>query len=247
MSVQNRSQKRVQKRDKHNVIDLSERRAEIEARKEQAGVTGKLREALAKRLDVEQAKIAVSTSLISIVVLATFANNSIWTTETRGSANSSSIAMRSNEDRGIASVSATGLADSERAVTRELARRELDSRSTLGRRPSSLDELALGFLEGKYSMRLERGKIQSLEFASGGATSDEPKYVDRVRFLEQMRELLPVRFDRLAKGQGDEPRMETYELLSKDSDRAQANVEFRMDEMGRLLSMKVRVPQYARN
>ena len=228
--------------ERRNVIDLAERRRDFTPTVDPPATSLRL------RLDMEQAKIAISTSLISIVVVVTFANSSIWSTGPTP-AIASAAESPATQSRGIASLPGkpSGL---EEAFVRTLAAHDLMPGASVGRRPSSLDRLTLGFLEGKYAVRLDQGKLSSLEFNGQSASGDAPKFVDRVRFLEQNRELLPVAFDRLAKVSGaGASGLEVYDLLrlGSDVDVSAAKVEFRMDGTGRLLSMKVHVPHVAFN
>jgi hypothetical protein len=227
-----------------NVIDLSERRANTVEKSQ--GLEQRLR----LRLDMEQAKIAISTSLISIVVLtATVANKSLWSTgseQARGTASESS-ALADGSSRNIASLAAASVPEGEVSLAHRLAVDGLASDTSFGRQPSTLDQLALGFLEGKYALFLEGGKIHGLQFNSQADAGDAPKFVDRIRFLEQNRSLLPVAFDRLARSASDEPGLEAYELLRNGVEAPLAKVEFRMDEAGRMLSMKVHIRRVALN
>src|SRR5262245_26139555 len=84
------------------------------------------------RLDLEQAKVAVSTSLLSIVILVTMANNSLL----NGAASNAPEAVAT---RGIASVQDRSAADSRELIS-DLAKRELSPGASVGRRPSSVDK-----------------------------------------------------------------------------------------------------------
>ena len=225
-------------KDQNNVIDLAERRSEAQDDGENAAASPNSR--LRLRLDMEQAKIAITTSLISVVVLVTFANNSLLSFKEPAAANEGGRSVASVASREEQTQAETGLA-------KRLADSGLRDEDALGRKPSSLDQLALGFLEGKYALRLQQGKLQGLEYSSDEAGGQSPMLVDRVRFLEQNRELLPVSFDRLAKAASDEPRTELYELLRDGAQAPLAMVEFRLDEAGRMLAMKVRVRKVAQN
>lgn len=212
--------------NKDNVIDMTSRVQEPE--------TIERMKSLKARFDLEHAKIALSTSLLSVVVLVTLANKNLMTSEQANPVQSG---------RGIASVP-TGTTDAEDSLVKALSKKELGSHA-LGRRPSSLDSLVFGTLEGKYAIRLDHGKLQELEFsASPGVDSevDRPKHIqNRAEFINQNHELMPVPFDKAVwidrQSLGDTT-TEIYQLVNEVS-RPVATVEFKLDQAGRMLSMKV--------
>lgn len=211
--------------EKSNVIDMTERIQAPDAME-------RLRH-LKVRFDIERAKVALSTSLLSIVVLVTLANNDLMS--------STQVEPVNQGGRGIASVS-TGTSDAEDEFVRALARRDLQSEDAIGRKPSSLETLAFETLEGKYSVRLENGKLAELEFTETTTGDDSPKHIDDfAKFFDKNRELLPVAYDKPvrinhAAADGGEVK-ETYQLINEIS-RPVANVEVRKDAAGRLLSMR---------
>lgn len=207
---------------KSNVIDMTERLQDTES--------GERMKSLKMRFDLEHAKIALSTSLLSVVILVTLANRNLMTNEQ----------PREVGSRGIASVP-TGTSEAEDSLVKSLAKHELAS-TALGRQPSSVEALAFGQLEGKYAVRLANGKLSELEFSDATAQGDRPKQIDdRGAFLDSHRDVLPVAYDKSIKVdsqmQGDNV-VETYQLINPVS-RPVANVEFKLDSSGRLLAMRV--------
>ena len=216
----------MKKPNKDNVIDMTERIQEPDARERLKN--------LKVRFDLEHAKIALSTSLLSVVVLVTLANRNIMS-------NTEPVEIV-KQARGIASVP-TGTSDVEDILVRELAKKDLHA-SGIGRKPSSIEALAFGQLEGKYAVRLENGKISELEFSDVTSQGDRPKHIeDRAGFLDSHRDLLPVAYDKSIKidsevaAQAGET-TEVYQLVNSVS-RPVASVEFRLDSAGRMLSMRV--------
>ncbi|RYZ71804.1 MAG: hypothetical protein EOP05_11675, partial [Proteobacteria bacterium] len=174
--------KKQNKDIKNNVIDLTTRAQEPE--------TIERMKSLKMRFDLEHAKFALSTSLLSIVVLVTLANKNLM------SSDAGAEPVRAG--RGIASVP-TGTTDAEDSLVRVLAKKELSSHA-VGRRPSSLEKLSFGTLEGKYAVRLDNGKLAELEFSNntgGDSETDRPKHIqNRAEFIDQNHELMPVAFDK---------------------------------------------------
>jgi hypothetical protein len=209
---------------KDNVIDMTERIQEPD--------TLERMKFLKVRFDLEHAKIALSTSLLSVVILMTLANRNLM---------SNSAPAEMKPSRAIASVP-TGTSDAEDSLVQTLAKHELSADSSMGRQPSSIESLAFGQLEGKYAVRLANGKLSELEFSDVTSQGDRPKHIDdRGHFLDSHRDILPVAYDKSIKidsqTTGDST-LETYQLVNEVS-RPVANVEFRLDAAGRMLSMRV--------
>ena len=225
--------KKQNKDIKNNVIDLTTRAQEPE--------TIERMKSLKMRFDLEHAKFALSTSLLSIVVLVTLANKNLM------SSDAGAEPVRAG--RGIASVP-TGTTDAEDSLVRVLAKKELSSHA-VGRRPSSLEKLSFGTLEGKYAVRLDNGKLAELEFSNntgGDSETDRPKHIqNRAEFIDQNHELMPVAFDKavwIEREPSGESVTEIYQLVDKVS-RPVGTVEFKLDSAGRMLSMKVASTQLA--
>jgi hypothetical protein len=218
-----------------NVIDMTERIQEPDF---------KLRlKNLKVRFDLEQAKIAISTSLLSIVVLVTMANNNLLSTNLESG-------MSTQASRGIASVP-TGTTDAEDNFIHELGHHELTSAAGLGHKSSALDELTMGTLEGKYSVKIRDGKVSTLEFSATDTAPDaKPTLIsDLTSFLDANRALLPVEYSRSLKV-GREARgesfTETYQLVDRVS-KPVGRVQFVVDAQGRLLAMHVGPDQIVPN
>ena len=213
---------------KNNVIDMTERMQEPDQK-------ARLKN-LKVRFDLEQAKVGLSASLLSIVFLVTLANNNLM----------KSTDTTQAQSRGIASVP-TGTTEEEDSFVRDLAKRELSQHAIVAKQPSEIEKLAFGLLEGKYAVRLENGKLRELAFSQ---SSSLPKLVANLgQFLETHKDLMPVRFDKTVKvsqNQKDGESDEVYQLVDSVS-RPVANVQFHLDNEGRLISMKVSHQQVASN
>lgn len=125
----------------NNVIDMTER---IPSAIDRLGLSG-----LKVRFDLEHAKIAVSTSLLSIVILVTLANNNLMTSINPVVTPLDEAVPSSRGSRGIASVPganqvAAAIPEYPQLV-KALARRGLGPTASVGQTPSALDRLAFGF------------------------------------------------------------------------------------------------------
>jgi hypothetical protein len=180
-------------------------------------------------------------TLASVVMMATAVN--FFVSRSNDSA-SDMVAMNTHgvQSRSLASVGDAGRSLRDQRFEKDLAKKlsKLSSRdiASVGRAPSNEDRLRFGYLEGKYALRMNSGKISEIEFAS---SPDAPKYLnDRVEFLKSHKELMPVDFE-VARNVSREvlPKsiQETYQLVQNDQ--VGAEVRFELDLYGRLISMKV--------
>jgi hypothetical protein len=227
-----------------NVIDLTKRiqaRAETEA--EIAIATGQKPRVT---WDIERTKVAVATSLLSVVLLVTLANNNVLSgggaeTNTVETEFASVTTETIRPSRGIASVSGTGMALAEQDVVKRLASHELTAEG-VGRPPSSVEAFVFGTLEGKYAVKLADGKVHGIEYSAQDDVDTPPTSVSNLSaFLVENRGIMPVQFDRairVGREKSGQIVRESFELID-DSLAAKANVEFELDSSGGLLAMKI--------
>ncbi len=220
----------------NNVIDMTER---IPSAIDRLGLSG-----LKVRFDLEHAKIAVSTSLLSIVILVTLANNNLMTSINPVVTPLDEAVPSSRGSRGIASVPganqvAAAIPEYPQLV-KALARRGLGPTASVGQTPSALDRLAFGFFEGKYAVRLHAGKIREIEFSSESNVADAKQIANPLKFLETQRDLLPEYAHTVKVGDSRDgaDHIKTFELVNEVSIPV-AKVEFRVDDESRLLGMRV--------
>jgi hypothetical protein len=220
----------------NNVIDMTER---IPSPLDRLGLSG-----LKVRFDLEHAKIAVSTSLLSIVILVTLANNNLMTSINPVVVPIDEAVPNSRGLRGIASVPGADQVASaipeDPLLVKTLARRGLGPTASVGQSPSALDRLAFGFFEGKYAVRLHAGKIREIEFSSESNVSDAKEIINPLKFLETQRDLLPefARTVKVGDSRDGADQIKTFELVNEVSIPV-AKVEFRVTDESRLLGMRV--------
>lgn len=217
---------------KDNIIDLTSRMAPQQEKRP-------LNRNLKLRLDLEQAKIAVSTSLISVVLLVTLANNALLAPK---ASEAQSVAVSTTiPSRGIASVS-IGAPEEERALVKHVASLSLNETASIGRKPSRLDEFSFGYLEGKYHVEGENGKVAEVEFSNDPNTGNDPKEIsDRAQFLRDHKDVLSVKYEsaiRVSSSTLDEKIVESYQLLNSYN-MPVARVDFKLSSNNGLLYMKV--------
>lgn len=191
-----------------------------------------------KKSALNEKKIVFATAILSVlVVISVFNRNTFSTDKSVAELASSSQGGSQENSRQIASVP-LGTSNSEDSVTKEWSLKTLDDQTKLGQDPSRVEQLTFGLLEGKYSVRLKDGKLNGFELTDA---SSQPKMVANLqKFLAENKEILPVKFDTISivKASKGEENVQKFALLSPES-RRMAEVEFRLDSLGRLISMRI--------
>lgn len=196
------------------------------------------------RFDLEQRKMAVAASLVSILLLVALANNSIWKESDIVASNTGS----EMGSRDLASVgNATDTVDRdvkwERAMAEQLAmpRKERTQNLANAERPTLQDHFLFSKLRGLYQARYEDGKIVGLVFQRSGDVLDVPVYVGNDEIFDRYKSLLSVNFSSAhmeKQTQDHETKVQVFKLLSKDRSTV-AELELRRDAFDRLLSLTV--------
>ena len=191
------------------------------------------------RLDLEQAKVAIPMSLLSILAVVTMLNSQMFSAPQSAVIQSRDLASVSEPtegaSRGIASVP-TGTSAEEDSLVRRLGEEGLSAGSTLGRKPTALESFTLGALEGQYDVMLDGQKVRALTLSP---SAKPVEFGDQ--FLSQHREFLPANFDKVLQvgtEADDLGRHLTYQLINRLS-LPVATVDVHVDPQGRLLSLKV--------
>ncbi len=217
------------------VIDLTER---IEARASAKNPLEKLK-AMKVRLDLEQAKIAIPASLLSIVVVVTLANSKLLNSpDVVESRDLASQGVTIAPSRGIASIP-TGTSDNEDQLVKAMSEKTLSEISAVGRKPSALEKLSLETLEGKYAIRMDdTQKISEIEIAQDQIAN--PVAFDS-KFIEKNRAWMPVSFEKSIRVQNtssESGSRQTFHLVNGMS-MPVARVDVSLDPSGRLLALRV--------
>jgi hypothetical protein len=142
------------------------------------------------RVDLEQRKILVSASLISVLVFVMVANQTFLKKKQSPEGQARALA---NVGRFIKVDQ--GQLEWQKRLALELSESKSGKRdlASLGRPPNAFDQLRFGFFEGKYSFLLEHGKIKEINFVDSGPSGDRPKFIDNEeRFLNENRALFYV-------------------------------------------------------
>ena len=186
---------------------------------------------LKKSLIIHEKKFIVSLSILSILAVVGIFNRGTFSNTQEVAANESNSRQPANFSLGK-----TNLEDS---MAKELSLKSLDQNAQLGQDPSKVEQLTFGVLEGKYAVRLKDGKLNALEFSP---TSDQPKLLPSLeKFISENKEILPVYFQSVQRTQNIQLNQENVQKFSLigAAQRQMAEVEFHLDGLGRLISMKI--------
>ncbi len=149
---------------------------------------------------------------------------------------SNSSDSKDNNSRGIASVPAA-IETEWRSNIQKLNTAEINSEA--GKKPSRLDSLSFGLLEGKYSMKVEGGRVTQIEFDRGD--QHQPQSLkDRIQFIHKFADVFVPGF-KLAQKAGIEKTEDGYrETYRVDSAWGETWFDFHLDEQKRLISLDVK-------
>jgi len=180
----------------------------------------------------EKNKFALVTSLASVILVSVFANQHFLSSKATVSGDGRTIASISSYEESFKDL------ELEHKLAAKLARQELRTPSSIAQQPSTFDQLALGYLKGKYAIRMHEGKIAEIEFAQKDI--DKPLYLtDFSEFLKQSRELLPAGFSYVKPvAEAQTTGTVVYDLMSEDHSKV-GIVSVNLDPQGRFLQMKI--------
>lgn len=150
------------KKPKDNVIDLTEKIAE---RNGQNAFRKKF-EKLKVSLELEQAKVIIPASIMSILVVVTIINSKMLDFNSEiESASLASASVESVQQRGIASIP-TGTSDKEDKTVHSLA---IAGDAVLGQQPTALERFKNESLGGQYTIRSKAGYVSAITLATKNA------------------------------------------------------------------------------
>ncbi len=114
----------------------------------------------------QEQKSVLILSIASVLIMTVFLNQ--WLTQTSNSS------LTTDGNRNVASFEPAAFAKDvkwEHDLAKHLASEKSGMVSNLAETPTLRDELIFGFLEGKYGMKLDQGRIESLEFIDAQAVN----------------------------------------------------------------------------
>jgi len=194
-------------------------------------------EQLKVRTDLENRRILISASLVSVLLVVSLFNETLF---------SQKETPEAHQVRAVANVTRfmnIEKADSiwEKKLALALSRKDDRDPASLGQSASPMEQLRFGLLEGKYAFQMEQGKIKAIEYVDTDATNDRPKYInDKPAFLDNYRDLFKINFSKvIKKGEESEGLLskETYQLYN--AGRVVGEAQFVSDQFGRIRVVRV--------
>lgn len=191
--------------------------------------TGKYKKALT-RTTPNDLRAAATGTLGFILLLMIGLNFSLFETKTFDQ-----DSLNKNVRRGIASVPKVFEPQWKRNISGEAESIHLKP----ARKPSPLDNLNFGLLEGKYSVHIEKGHVVNINFSESTDVNPTP-LSDRAQFIKEYSPVFISEFQSAAKigseqvGNGYK---ETYRVKSK---KGESIFEFHLDQNNRLMSLSVK-------
>ncbi|OQW49301.1 MAG: hypothetical protein A4S09_12360 [Proteobacteria bacterium SG_bin7] len=184
-------------------------------------------------LNIEQKRILISALLVSVFLVVTILNTSEPT-----------------QSRSIASVSErmpNSLSTSfEKSVIAKYTNNLAQPVAHLGTRPSKIEGLAFGTLNGSYLVSLDSGKITRIKVAERSTTNYNPQKIKSANsFLEQYKNLLAVEFKSANKTHEkltSEVKLEEFDLINSDQQRV-GIATFTFDKAGYFISLQIEKSQ----
>lgn len=184
---------------------------------------------------VQEQKKVLFLSIASVLLMTVFVNQ--WLTD---NANHNLMSSISKGNRQVASLEAINFARDVK-WEHELAHRlnsEESLAANLAERLTVKDELVFGYLQGRYGMKLDQGRIASLEFIDAQAGEKPLLIKDKVSFLKKYApafggSYVEVSLD-TSKGHSTE---QSYNLISS-SKAIVGQAQFNLDSEGRVHSIR---------
>lgn len=190
----------------------------------------------------ESRQILGALSLVSLVLIAVFANDQIVKTQRPVyvvSDNTDASTLR-DLNRAIASSRPMNpLRDLE--WEHQLAKKlqtEDRTPASFGRHVSSMDQIRFGVLAGKYRVSTDAGeKLKEIDYISSLEADEHPQFLDRESFLRKYKESMPLAYSTF-EFSGLDGTTEVYKL--KDvKDQVIGLAQFTLDDQGRFLTFKL--------
>lgn len=186
-----------------------------------------------KRLQdkAQEQKSVLILSIASVLIMTVFLNQ--WLAQGPDSG------LAAGNNRNIASFEPTTFTKDikwEQELAKKLAADKSASITKIAEAPTLRDELIFGFLEGKYGMKLSKGKIESLEFIDAQAGEQPMSISDKSDFLMKYSEAFGQSYSEVSLAQGT-ANEQVYSLIN-NSKEIVGKATFTLDEQGRVQSLR---------
>jgi hypothetical protein len=187
-----------------------------------------------KRLQdkVHEQKAVLVMSIASVLLMSVFLNQWLAAGPAGG--------LSSNGTRQVASFEPSVNAKDIK-WEHELAKKFSDDKqkliASLGEKPTVRDDLIFAFLEGKYGMKLNQGRIEKLEFIDAQAGEQPMMIQDKGAFLRNYAEAFGVDYKEASLSK-DSEQNQVYNLISSDKTIV-GTATFALDDQGRVQTIQI--------
>lgn len=138
-----------------------------------------------------------------------------------------------NVSRGIASVPKL----IEPQWERSLANLSRGMIAQSGKKPTAIESLNFGYLEGRYSMNVEGGRIMQIKLSDDGAPR---AMMDRLAFIQKYSGALAPGFKAAEKVRIEASQVGFKELYKVETAKGSKMFEFQIDDQDRLVSLDIK-------
>ncbi len=191
-----------------------------------------------KRLQdkVQEQKAALAFSIASVLLMTVFVNQ--WMID-NANYNSTSNALKG--DRQVASFEAANFARDvkwEHDLAKRLNNSEESLSVNLAERPTMRDELVFGYLQGRYGMKIDQGRIASLDFIDAQAGEHPLAIGDKSKFLKNYAAAFGEAFNEVSLVSGQNSKQtQSYNLINS-SKVIVGQANFILDQEGRVQTIR---------
>lgn len=179
----------------------------------------------------QERKSVLVLSIASVLIVSVFLNQ--WLVQ------GPEASLSANGSRNVASFDASSFAKDvkwEQDLAKRLASDTSLTSGKIAEDPTLRDEMIFGFFEGKYGMKLSKGRIESLEFINSQA-GEHPKLIaDKAEFLLKYSDAFGRKFDEVysvASAEGQQ----VFKLLNSKKEIV-GQAAFLMDDQGRVQTIQ---------
>lgn len=173
----------------------------------------------------QERKAVAALSIASVLIVSVFLNQWMST---------SSEVLTTDGNRNIASYApAVAIKDVqwEQALAKNLVSKEVSAQ--LAEAPTLRDDLIFGRLEGKYGIKMSKGKIQTLEFIDAQAGDQPLAIVNKVDFLKKYAGAFGHAYSEVGASEDEQ----TFHLIGPRKEII-GQAKFKVDDQGRVEALQ---------
>lgn len=179
----------------------------------------------------QEQKSVLVLSIASVLIVSVFLNQ--WLVQ------GPDASLSANGSRNVASFDASSFAKDvkwEQDLAKRLASDNSITNGKIAEDPTLRDEMIFGYFEGKYGMKLSKGRIETLEFIDSQA-GEYPKLItDKAEFLVKYSDAFGRKFDEVHLVPASDGQ-KVYKLLNSKKEIV-GQAAFAVDDQGRVQTIQ---------